>query len=47
MWVWEHRMGQYTWSKGETLRELRDRKDEIMAKHLAAIQRARDGATYR
>jgi 3'-phosphoadenosine 5'-phosphosulfate sulfotransferase (PAPS reductase)/FAD synthetase len=30
---------QYTWSKGETLRELRDRKDEIMAKHQAAIQR--------
>jgi 3'-phosphoadenosine 5'-phosphosulfate sulfotransferase (PAPS reductase)/FAD synthetase len=30
---------QYTWSKGETLRELRDRKDEIMAKHQAAMQR--------
>lgn len=30
---------QYTWSSGETLRELRDRKDEIMAKHEAAMQR--------
>lgn len=30
---------QYTWSNGETLRELRDRKDEIMAKHEAAMQR--------
>ena len=30
---------QYTWSNGETLRDLRDRKDEIMDKHHAAMQR--------
>lgn len=30
---------QYTWSGGETLTELRDRKDEIKAKHEAAMKR--------
>jgi Phosphoadenosine phosphosulfate reductase family len=30
---------QYTWSHGETLRELRDRSEEIKAKHTAALQR--------
>ena len=30
---------QYTWSGGETLRELFDRRDEIMAKHEAAMGR--------
>lgn len=30
---------QYTWSGGETLRELFDRRDEIMAKHEAAVGR--------
>jgi 3'-phosphoadenosine 5'-phosphosulfate sulfotransferase (PAPS reductase)/FAD synthetase len=34
----QHR--QYTWSQGETLRELRERKDEIMANHEVAMQRA-------
>ncbi len=32
---------QYTWSKGETLRELLERKDEIVAKHEAAMGRER------
>jgi len=31
---------QYTWSGGETLRELIERKDEIMAKRQEAIDRA-------
>lgn len=31
---------QYTWSQGETLVELLGRRDEIMAKHEAALQRA-------
>lgn len=31
---------QYTWTGGETLRELIARKDEIKAKHEAAIERA-------
>jgi 3'-phosphoadenosine 5'-phosphosulfate sulfotransferase (PAPS reductase)/FAD synthetase len=30
---------QYTWSGGETLRELIARKDDIMAKHTAALER--------
>lgn len=30
---------QYTWSGGETLRDLFDRRDEIMAKHEAAMGR--------
>lgn len=30
----------YTWSQGETLRELRDRADEIKAKHELTLQRA-------
>ncbi|WP_073421132.1 phosphoadenosine phosphosulfate reductase family protein [Geodermatophilus nigrescens] len=30
---------QYTWSQGESLRELRDRGDEVRAKHEAALQR--------
>lgn len=30
----------YTWSHGETLRELRDRADEIKAKHVVSMQRA-------
>ncbi len=30
----------YTWTNGETLRELRDRSDEIKSKHAAAMQRA-------
>jgi Phosphoadenosine phosphosulfate reductase family len=32
---------QYTWSQGETLRELIARKDEIMAKHWAVLERER------
>jgi len=32
---------QYTWSQGETLRELLARKDEIMVKHKAAVKRER------
>jgi hypothetical protein len=31
---------QYTWSNGETLRELLARRDEILAKHEAAMARA-------
>ena len=31
---------QYTWSNGETLRELIERKDEIKAKHAEAMARA-------
>jgi 3'-phosphoadenosine 5'-phosphosulfate sulfotransferase (PAPS reductase)/FAD synthetase len=31
---------QYTWSSGETLRELIERKDEIKEKHAAAMARA-------
>ncbi len=31
---------QYTWSGGETLEELRDRRDEILARHEAAMSRA-------
>lgn len=31
---------QYTWSQGETLRELNERRDEIMAKHAVAMARA-------
>ena len=31
----------YTWSPGETLDELLDRREEIMAKHEAAMERAR------
>jgi hypothetical protein len=31
---------KYTWSQGETLRELVDRKAEIMAKHQEALSRA-------
>jgi hypothetical protein len=31
----------YTWSQGETLVELVGRRDEIMAKHLAALERAK------
>jgi len=34
---------QYTWSAGETLRELRDRKEEIMTKHDAAMARVSGG----
>jgi 3'-phosphoadenosine 5'-phosphosulfate sulfotransferase (PAPS reductase)/FAD synthetase len=30
---------QYTWSNGETLRELIARRDEIMAKHNASVER--------
>jgi hypothetical protein len=32
----------YTWSHGETLVELRSRRSEILAKHDAALARARD-----
>jgi 3'-phosphoadenosine 5'-phosphosulfate sulfotransferase (PAPS reductase)/FAD synthetase len=32
--------GQYTWSQGETLRELLDRREDILAKHEAAMNRA-------
>jgi 3'-phosphoadenosine 5'-phosphosulfate sulfotransferase (PAPS reductase)/FAD synthetase len=31
---------QYTWSPGETLREMLERSDEIKAKHAAAMERA-------
>lgn len=31
---------QYTWSQGETLREMLERSDEIKAKHAAAMERA-------
>jgi hypothetical protein len=31
---------QYTWSQGETLRELLERSDEIKVKHAAAMERA-------
>ncbi len=31
---------QYTWSANETLREMRDRSDEIKLKHTAAMERA-------
>lgn len=31
---------QYTWSNNETLRELSDRREEIMAKHAAAMTKA-------
>lgn len=31
---------KYTWSQGETLRELVDRKDEIISKHREALDRA-------
>ena len=30
---------QYTWSGGETLVQLRDRRDEILAKHHQAVAR--------
>ncbi len=36
---------QYTWSQGETLVELLGRRDEIMAKHEAALQRAQSNRT--
>ncbi|GAB3539274.1 phosphoadenosine phosphosulfate reductase family protein [Arthrobacter tecti] len=36
---------QYTWSAGETLREMRDRSDEIKAKHAAAMERAANRRT--
>jgi 3'-phosphoadenosine 5'-phosphosulfate sulfotransferase (PAPS reductase)/FAD synthetase len=32
---------QYTWSQGETLRELLARREEILAKHSAALQQAK------
>lgn len=32
----------YTWSQGETLVELRGRRDEVLAKHEAALARARN-----
>lgn len=35
----------YTWTNGETLRELRARSEEIKAKHAAAMQRAADRRT--
>lgn len=33
---------QYTWSQGETLDELLERRDEIMERHEAAMDRARE-----
>lgn len=37
----------YTWTQGETLRELLDRKDEIIAKHEKAMQREKKSAPNR
>lgn len=37
---------QYTWSQGETLSELRDRADEIKAKHAAAMKKAASRRTH-
>lgn len=38
---------QYTWSPGETLREMLGRSDEIKAKHAAAMERAASRRTNR
>ena len=36
---------QYTWSPGETLREMLQRSDEIKDKHAAAMERAANRRT--
>lgn len=38
-------LGQYTWSGGETLLQLRSRRDEVLERHEAAMARADRGRT--